>query len=126
MKPIPSLRCAVALIPLLLSLGCGGGGANPLEPISLSEIPTTTTNLFANAGEDLRAMAFQGVTALEQGDPVRARGIFSSLSTRPGLDKKQSSFVARSVSALGEEINRLAAEGDPRAQQALRAYSAGK
>ncbi|MCP5517480.1 MAG: hypothetical protein H7A45_09525 [Verrucomicrobiales bacterium] len=126
MKLTQSVRWTAVLVPLLVTLGCGGGGADPLEPISLAEIPSATTNLFATASEELRTVAYQGVAALRQRDPVRARGIFSSLSTRPELDKKQNSFVARSVSALGEEINRLAAEGDPRAQQALRAYGAGK
>ncbi len=126
MNPLKTFLTSTLLATTLLFVGCGGGGADPLEPIALNEIPATTTNLFSSASEQMRTLAYQGVNALQHQDPTRAWNLFSSLAANPELNKEQRAFVARAVASLSEEMQRTAAAGDARANQALRTYGASK
>lgn len=115
----------IALTTGLLLVGCSQR-SEPLEPLSLAEIPAITTNLFGQATAPGRDLAYQAVVALRQNDPTSAWGCYNQLAGIADLSKEQRDFAARALAASSEAVTRAAEAGDNRATQARQVYGANK
>ncbi|MCB1127170.1 MAG: hypothetical protein KDM81_11770 [Verrucomicrobiae bacterium] len=119
------LAGTAALLLATLPIGCSKR-SEPLEPLSLAEIPSMTTNLFAEATSPGRDLAYKAAFALGQNDPTSAWGLYNQLAGTAGLSDDQRNFAARAMTAASEAVTRAAESGDQRATQARQVYGANK
>lgn len=109
----------------ILLTGCSKH-SEPLEPLSLAEIPAMATNLFESAAAPARTLAYQAVVQLQRKDPANAWASFNTLAGRTDLTKEQKNFAARASVAASEEVTRMAEAGDSRAAQMRQTYRVTK
>lgn len=122
--PLSRLLLILGAVLGLLAGGCSRD--QPLEPVSLEEIPTLTTNLFGASPPEIRQAAFDAAEALRAGRPTVAWGLYNRLASAPNLTEEQRRFAARALTAASEAMAKAAESGDSEAARMQRAYGASK
>lgn len=109
----------------LLLAGCKPSGAEQVEVPPVEEMPQQLQEAFADAPQETREMATELAGQISRDTPSAAEGL-EAMSYRTDLTAEQRKAVAEAMSAALIELQRAAAAGDQRAQEAMAARAARK
>jgi hypothetical protein len=112
----------------LLACGVAGGCSrnDSTRPLEVRELPTLTTNLFAESPPEARQVAHHAAEALQSGRYAAAWTLYNQLVNRPDLTPEQRRFAHHALTATAQAVARAAEQGDSEAERALRNYRATK
>jgi len=125
---MPSSFCHsfwVLVVFVLLAAGCKPSATGHLDAPPVEEVPQQLQEAFADAPAETREMAVELAGKVSADTPAAAEGL-EALSYRDDLTPEQRKAVAEAMMAALLELQRAAAAGDQRAQEAVAARAARK
>lgn len=122
-----SLWWAGVLAGAFLWMGCRRDGVEHAgsEPPPVEAVPASVQEAFAGASEEVRHTATAAAGDI-QADPANAYQGFEAIMMRPDITPEQRKAAADALSASLLQLQRAAAAGDRRAQEAMEARAARK
>ncbi len=109
---------SVLLLVTILAGGCGETAAPP-TPISLDQIPTELSKVFASASRETKELSGLAVTAVQSKEFPKAAVALDALARRSDLSKIQSRTVAGAAMTINAALLEAESKGDPQAAEAL-------
>ena len=119
-----SKALALSVLSLLLAPGCGKNTAP--EPLPPEQVSSAVETAFNEASGEAKQSATTVINSLRAEDNVSAFFELQALASRADLTAAQRDAAARSMLSLNESLRDDAAQGDQRAEDALRTYRALK
>ncbi len=107
----------------LVFVGCHK--QNTDKPLPVSEVPQTIENAFKKSDPETSNVVQEVVISVSE-DKVRALEELQNLSSRPGLNAEQQKAADRSFYSVLSQVQQAAAQGDPKAKEAMQRYRATK
>jgi hypothetical protein len=105
-------------------IGCGK--SHSPAPTSATEAQASMQDAFKQAKPEVKAVADEVVSALQNNDSPKAYIQLHVLSGSSGLNEEQRDAATKSMLLLGQQLRQAAAKGDAEAEKALEMYRATK
>jgi|GEM_PF-5661583 len=115
----------VSLLGIASMTGCKKQEAAAPAPLAAEQVASNIQQTFAGANADLQAQAAALQTAVQQKDP-NALTALEAIKQRPDLTGEQRMQLGQCLPSLLQSARDAASAGDPRAEQALKAYHLSK
>jgi hypothetical protein len=119
-----TFKLLIGLVLCLLGLaegGCRRADAPP-APLPVEQAPAELRQAFAKAVDPANTLAAQLTAALQGHDYPAAFEALQSLNALPGLSQPQRLVLARTTLTLAPLLRTAQAQGDAKADAALKAY----
>lgn len=100
--------------------------STPPEPIAVVELPGALGKTFATAKPEIKELVSKLNDSLKTQNYPKAYGEIQVLAATSGLNKEQSTLMARGVLCLNTALQNAQASGDAKAAETLRHQRANK
>ena len=100
--------------------------STPPEPIAVVELPGALGKTFATAKPEIKELVSKLNDSLKAQNYPKAYGEIQALAATSGLNKEQSTLMARGVLCLNTALQNAQASGDAKAAETLRHQRANK
>ena len=105
--------------------GCGRSGKAPAA-VAIEEVKPKMDQAFNLAAPEVKIIADDAVSALQQNDTPKAFVQFEALAEKPDLTDEQRAIANRSMLAVMAQMQKAATNGDERASQFIQMRRARK
>ena len=110
---------------LLMFAGCSREAAAP-APLPLEQVPTAVTTAFDNATPEIKAAAADFAASVKGNEIPTAFEQLQDVTSRPDLTPAQRATAARAMMSVAQQLQAAAANGDPKAAEALKRYQGSR
>jgi hypothetical protein len=114
---------------LVLSIVLAGAGCHKKSGVAVltpEQVPVAVEDAFKGAGPEVKDLAAEVVSSLQNKEAPKAYGKLQNLSSRSDLTPEQREAAMRAIWALNEQLAAAAARGDQNADEMLKKYRATK
>ena len=127
MKFSPPFRIAFPVLSasLLLLSGCSRQAAAP-APLPLEQVPAAVTTAFDNSTPEIKTAAADFVASVKGNEIPTAFEQLQDVTARPDLTPAQRATAARAMMSVAQQLQAAAANGDPKAAEALKRYQGSR